>query len=134
MVNVPISPKCDNSVKEYGTLIGLHWTELGHCLSDEAADSLVTTLLLIPKTTTDARAVIGLINYSETAFTHSPHEQALHGTLMTILSEAVTLGPRLSWGDDTQPAGAKMNSNLKKLKQRVQGFQAGCECCSYQVF
>ena len=37
-------------------------------------------------------------------------------------------------GTSTQPAGAKMDSNLKKLKQRVQGFQADCECRTNQIF
>ena len=129
VVNVPISPKCDNSVKEYGTLIGLHWTEHGHCLSNDAVDSLVTALLLVPKTTTDARAVIGLINYSETAFTYSPHEQARHGTLMTILSEAVTLGPRLSWGDDAKRAVNELSLRMQNLPRAyydpIQLFASG---------
>ena len=37
-------------------------------------------------------------------------------------------------GTSTRPAAAKMDSNLKKLKQRVQGFQADCECRTNQVF
>ena len=37
-------------------------------------------------------------------------------------------------GTSAQPAGAKMDSNLKKLKQRGQGFQADCECRTNQVF
>lgn len=37
-------------------------------------------------------------------------------------------------GTSTRPAAAKMDSNLKKLKQRVQGFQADCECRTNQIF
>ena len=92
-------------------------------------DSLVTALLLVPKTTTDARAVIGLINYSETAFTYSPHEQARHGTLMTILSEAVTLGPRLSWGDDAKRAVNELSLRMQNLPRAyydpIQLFASG---------
>ena len=103
VAKLPISCalKCKTQVSQVGTLIRLHWTEDGHFLSasDEAVSSLVAALQIVPKTTTDAKATIGLVNYSESAFVYSPHEQARHGTLMTILSEAVTLDTRLQWGE-----------------------------------
>ena len=129
VVKLPISPKCTNVVSQTGTLIGLHWTEHGHCLSDDAVDSLVSALQLIPKTTTDAKATIGLINYSESAFVYSPHEQARHGTLMTILNEAVTLGPRLNWSDDAQCAVKELSLRMQNLPRAyydpVQLFSTG---------
>ena len=120
-VQLPISPKCNNLVSQTGTLIGLHsvhWTEHGHCLSDDAVDSLVAALELIPKTTTDANVTIGLINYPESAFVYSPHEQAGHGsdgTLLSMLNEAVTLGPRLNWSEDAQRAVKELSLRMQNL-------------------
>ena len=115
VAGLPISPKCQNIVSQTGTLIGLHWTVDGHCLSDSAVESLVTALSLIPKTATDAKAIIGLINYSESAFTYSPHEQSRHGTLMAILSDAVNAESRLNWSDSAQLA-------VKELALRMQNL------------
>ena len=115
VAKLPISSKCANIVSQTGTLIGLRWTEHGHCLSDDAVTSLVAALELIPKTTTDEKATIGLINYSELAFVYSPQGHARHGTLMTILYEAVTLGPRLNWSEDAQCAVTELSLRMQNL-------------------
>jgi hypothetical protein len=55
----PLSPKCSFKISETGRLIGMHWTQDGHCLDDEAVESLLLTLARKPKV--DAKQVIGVI-------------------------------------------------------------------------
>ena len=120
VMNLPLSPKCKgDAVSQMGSLIGLNWTVNGHCLSDDAVASLMTALELQPKTITDAKAIIGLINYSESAFTYSPHEQARHGTLMTILSDSVNLDNRLRWGDDAKRAIQELSLRMQNLPRKT---------------
>ena len=44
VAGLPLSPKCKFKVSETGRLIGMHWTEGGHCLDDTAVESLLLTL------------------------------------------------------------------------------------------
>ena len=44
VAGLPLSPKCNFKVSETVKLIGLHWTAEGHCLDDEAVESLLLTL------------------------------------------------------------------------------------------
>ena len=89
VAGLPLSPKCTFKVSETGKLIGLHWAHGGHCLDDEAVESLLLTLARRPKTKTDAKQIIGVINYSASAFEYDSAELARHAELMATLNAAV---------------------------------------------
>ena len=89
VAGLPRSPKCQFKVSETGKLIGLHWTADGHCLDDEAVESLLLTLARKPTTKTDAKQIIGVITYSASAFEYSAEELVRHAQLMATLNAAV---------------------------------------------
>ena len=118
LAGLPLSPKCKLTVSQTGNLIGLKWTDQGHSLDDEAIASLTKALELIPRTTNEALAVIGLINYSENAFHYTHNEQARHGELMAILNDAVTATKehgRLKWNELEQGAVSELASRMQNL-------------------
>ena len=78
VAGLPLSPKCKFKVSETGRLIGMHWTEGGHCLDDTAVESLLLTLARRPVTKTDAKQIIGVITYSASAFEYSAEELSRH--------------------------------------------------------
>ena len=89
-------PKCKGRVSEKGKLIVMYWTEMGHCLDDEAVESISNTLLLRPKTKSEGKQIIGVINYSDTAFQYSPTELSIHAQHMATLNAAIS-GEKLQW-------------------------------------
>ena len=52
-------------------------------------ESLLLTLARRPKTKTDAKQIIGVINYSASAFEYTNAELARHAELMVTLNAAV---------------------------------------------
>ena len=57
VAELPLSPKCSFKISETGKLIGMHWMQDGHCLDDDAVESLLLTLARKPVTKTNAKQV-----------------------------------------------------------------------------
>ena len=118
VAGLPLSPKCNFKVSETGKLIGLHWTAEGHCLDDEAVESLLLTLARKPTTKTDAKQIIGVITYSASAFEYSAEELARHAQLMATLNAAVDKD-RVQWDHECDAAMAELRERMRNLPRKM---------------
>ena len=118
VANLPISPKCKGTVSEKGKLIGMYWTEVGHCLDDAAVESLSNTLLLRPKTKSEGKQIIGVINYSDTAFQYSPTELSVHAQHMATLNAAIS-GDKLQWTAECDEAMEQLRIRMKVQTRKM---------------
>ena len=118
VAGLPLSPKCSFKISETGKLIGLHWAHGGHCLDDEAVESLLLTLARRPKTKTDAKQIIGVINYSASAFEYTSKELARHAELMAMLNSAVDRD-RIVWDIECEAAMAELRERMRNQPRKM---------------
>ena len=80
VMHLPLSPKCKgDAVSQMGSLIGLNWTVNGHCLSDDAVDSLMTALELQPKRSQMPKQLLAA------STTLSPHSHTHHTSKLAMV-------------------------------------------------
>ena len=118
VANLPISPKCKGTVSERGKPIGMYWTEKCHCLDDEAVELLSNTLLLRPKTKSEGKQIIGVINYSDTAFEYSPAELSAHAQHMATLNAAIS-GDKLQRTTQCDDAMDQLRMRMKVQTRKM---------------
>ena len=118
VAKLPMSPKCQYKITETGKLIGMHWTKDGHCLDDEAVESLLLTLARKPVTKTDAKQIIGVITYSASAFQYSSEELVRHAQLMATLNGAVEEG-RIRWDHECDAAMAELRERMRNMPRKM---------------
>ena len=105
-------------MSETGKLIGLHWTSDGHCLDDEAVESLLLTLARKPTTKLDAKQIIGAITYSTSAFEYSVEELARHAQLMATMNAAVDR-VCIQWDQECELAVAELRERMRNLPRKM---------------
>ena len=118
VAGLPLSPKCSFKISETGKLIGMHWTQDGHCLDDEAVESLLLTLARKPVTNTDAKQVIGVITYSASAFEYATEEMVRHAQLIAILNAAVEKD-RILWDHECERAMEELGERMRNQPRKM---------------
>ena len=89
--------------KESMVLAGLHYDRYGIKCNEEIIEALRRTLTEYKVTTkTDAQHVVGVIQYSHTAFEWSDDAYTRYSTLMRILTSATKVpeGKHVKWGEE----------------------------------
>ena len=117
VAGLPLSPKCKYEISQKGKLIGLYWSVDGHCLDDSAVDSLPKALLQKPSTKSEGKQIIGVINYSESAFHYTSKKLARHGELMATLNASIdNVNNRIQWELDCDQALQELRERMLNLK------------------
>ena len=87
-------------------------------MDDEAVESLLLTLARRPKTKTDAKQIIGVINYSASAFEYTNRELVRHAELMATLNAAVEKD-RIVWDVECEAAMAELRERMRNQPRKM---------------
>jgi site-specific DNA-cytosine methylase len=109
-----IGPSLPPNVKEDLILGGLHINPNGVRINDEGFTVLEFTLTQYPvRNKSDALHVIGVCNYTRTAFQWDDASSTRYSDLIGILQDAAT-APRMKWGEPQLEACANLLEHITK--------------------
>jgi site-specific DNA-cytosine methylase len=95
--------------------VGIHWTPKGICLPQASVKYIAELLLIVPKSTTEARRLRGVILQSVSAFQFNLRDMGLFNRLMIPLNDAITeaensQSKRLKWTPECEQAMIDMSN------------------------